>query len=302
VSVGCLTPSAGGGRRDERAAPTTVTGAVMKVIFSRKGFDSSAGGCPSPILEGRPLSLPIPTRMPSITRFRDLPTPRPGLVAELSRGRIDPNAPCHLDPDIDANLLQRKPGWRGALGQAGAAQGHLRRHRVARGDLFMFWGLFQTAVRDVGWQFRGQREHRIFGWLSVGDVLDVGPDPGAARTRYPWLDDHPHLQPGWGANNTVYIAAEELCIGGRAAGKPGWGVFTNGLRLTDTSSRLPSIWRVPDWLDPTLGGVGMTYHPAQRWRGDGTLTAAARGQEFIADIHDRPDAADWLRMLFAQHR
>ncbi|MEL6529675.1 MAG: hypothetical protein AAFQ27_06905, partial [Pseudomonadota bacterium] len=28
----------------------------MKVILSRKGFDSSAGGGPSPIVDGRPIS------------------------------------------------------------------------------------------------------------------------------------------------------------------------------------------------------------------------------------------------------
>ena len=35
----------------------------MKVILSRKGFDSSNGGCPSPILpDGTLLSLPIPSQ------------------------------------------------------------------------------------------------------------------------------------------------------------------------------------------------------------------------------------------------
>jgi Nucleotide modification associated domain 3 len=34
----------------------------MKVVFSRKGFNSSAGGAPSPIIDGRPISLPIPMR------------------------------------------------------------------------------------------------------------------------------------------------------------------------------------------------------------------------------------------------
>ena len=32
----------------------------MKLILSRKGFDSANGGCPSPILDGRLCSLPIP--------------------------------------------------------------------------------------------------------------------------------------------------------------------------------------------------------------------------------------------------
>ncbi|MBA3801209.1 MAG: hypothetical protein H0X18_19410 [Geodermatophilaceae bacterium] len=44
----------------------------MKLILSRKGFDSAAGGCPSPILEdGSMLSLPIPDRTSPI-RYRDI--------------------------------------------------------------------------------------------------------------------------------------------------------------------------------------------------------------------------------------
>ncbi len=35
----------------------------MRIILSRKGFDSSNGGCPSPILpDGTLLSLPIPSK------------------------------------------------------------------------------------------------------------------------------------------------------------------------------------------------------------------------------------------------
>ena len=37
-------------------------GDKMKIILSRKGFDSSNGGCPSPILpDGTLLSMPIPS-------------------------------------------------------------------------------------------------------------------------------------------------------------------------------------------------------------------------------------------------
>ncbi|WP_311061003.1 hypothetical protein [Pseudomonas aeruginosa] len=59
----------------------------MKLIFSRKGFDSSAGGVPSPIVEGRPISFPIPTRMPTPIAFGDLAEPIPTLIEELTRGR-----------------------------------------------------------------------------------------------------------------------------------------------------------------------------------------------------------------------
>lgn len=35
----------------------------MKIILSRKGFDSVAGGCASPIINGKTLlSLPIPVK------------------------------------------------------------------------------------------------------------------------------------------------------------------------------------------------------------------------------------------------
>ena len=44
----------------------------MKIILSRKGFDSSNGGIPSPILpDGTLLSLPIPAKLDTIS-FDDL--------------------------------------------------------------------------------------------------------------------------------------------------------------------------------------------------------------------------------------
>lgn len=44
----------------------------MKVILSRKGFDSQYGGMPSPILpDGTLLSLPIPSKEDT-TKYTDL--------------------------------------------------------------------------------------------------------------------------------------------------------------------------------------------------------------------------------------
>jgi hypothetical protein len=40
----------------------------MKLILSRKGFDSSTGGIPSPIFpDGRMVSLPIPDKSSTLT-------------------------------------------------------------------------------------------------------------------------------------------------------------------------------------------------------------------------------------------
>jgi hypothetical protein len=273
----------------------------VKLIFSRKGFDSSAGGVPSPLVDDRPISLPIPTRMPTPTRYGDLANGVAELVSDLTRGRIAADRPCHLDPDIDASSLVRKPGWRGALGQVSAAQTHLSNNGVGQGDIFLFWGLYRPATRSQkgSWKFDGMAEHRLFGWLQIDEALTIGEDPSTVLTRYPWLRSHPHFATGWPANNTVYIAREKLVLRGLAVDVPGFGVLSRGLRLTAPASTLPSLWAVPSWLDPLRGGTGMTYHPTERWNYEGTLRSAARGQEFVADAGDRQDAVDWLLQVLA---
>ena len=58
----------------------------MKIVFSRKGFDSAAGKVPSPIINGVPISLPIPTERRSKTTYR-----RAGLgeiVEQVTKGRV----------------------------------------------------------------------------------------------------------------------------------------------------------------------------------------------------------------------
>jgi hypothetical protein len=272
----------------------------MKLILSRKGFDSAAGGCPSPLIDGRPVSLPIPTRMPTPTRFRDLGNDIVELVTDLTKGRIKADDPCHLDPDLDPNALRRLPGWRGSLGQVSTAQTHLANNGVGPGDLFLFWGLFRTATRGRGghWQFIGNAEHRIFGWLQIDEVLAVSVDPAPLLASHPWLATHPHLATGWSKNNTVYTARTDLSLPGVRVDRRGFGLWSTGFRLTVATSHQPSAWDVPAWLHPQTGGTGLTYHPPKRWSSATELRSAARGQEFLADLGDRTDALDWLAQLF----
>lgn len=58
----------------------------MKLILSRKGFDSAAGKCPSPIIDGRPLSLPIPASGSLSTTYADLGLG--SIVERITRGRL----------------------------------------------------------------------------------------------------------------------------------------------------------------------------------------------------------------------
>ena len=267
----------------------------MRVIFSRKGFDSAAGGCASPLIDGCPLSLPIPSSRPTPTTYGSLQGPMGQIVSDLTRGRLTERSHCHFDPDIEADRMLRDSGWRGALGQVAAAQGHLSRQGVTRGDLFLFWGLFRPAEFRGRWQFCGERENRIFGWLQIDAVEPTGVDPRSTLRHYPWLREHPHVHGDWSAENTIYVASPALSF---RSDRPGWGVFKRGLRLTAAASRLPSEWQVPSWLNPRIGGTGMTYHPLERWSESGLCRVAARGQEFVADIGERADAMEWLDRMF----
>ena len=106
---------------------------MIKIIFSRKGFDSVAGGIPS-IKRGQHIkSLPIPYKKNTMTTFNDLGLGK--LVNDLTKNKIKPTDTCHNDP----NLIT------GQFGQVGAAQTHLENNKVGIGDLFLFWGWFRET-------------------------------------------------------------------------------------------------------------------------------------------------------------
>jgi hypothetical protein len=181
-------------------------------------------GCASALVDGRPISLPIPTSMPTATRYRDLAAPIPEIVRDLTGGRLTCDQPCHLDPDIDRSALRmtRPQGWRGALGQASAALSHLRNTGVRPGDVFLFWGLFRACERaPLGWRYTGPRRHVIFGWLQVDEIIDLGPDGSHVLIQYPWLEQHPHVRSGWTGRNAIFLAKDVFTIGD---GSGFWGL------------------------------------------------------------------------------
>ena len=169
----------------------------MRIILSRKGFDSSAGGCPNPIFpDGSVLALPIPDPHSTI-RYRDVAFGGSDLgllVHQLTAGRVRGSHGAHLDPDVAPGDFPRQPGWRPLFGQMGAAQGHLDRQGVGLGDLFLFFGLFRQVERlRRRWRFRpGTRaHHRIWGWFQVGASHRVEAMPAEARA---WAAYHPHCR------------------------------------------------------------------------------------------------------------
>lgn len=279
----------------------------MKLVLSRKGFDSSAGGVANPQLpDGRLLSLPIPDANSPI-RYRDLcDEPSPArLVHALTRGRLRGSSRAHLDPDLDPDTLPRQPGWRPLFGQHGAAQGHLQRNSVGEGDLFLFFGWFR-AVEPHGrsWRFvpGAPDRHLIHGWFQVGEVIRLSEGESPPE----WARYHPHCFGMRGANNTLYIASERLCLPALSADLPGAGLFPAEFPLQClTAGDQRSDWRLPGDFLPR-GRPPLSYHEqAKRWNDEGEfcrLQAAYRGQEFILDLDHYPDLFDWLAALFAGAR
>jgi len=168
----------------------------MKLIFSRKGFDSANGGCPRPIIDGQLCSLPIPdagapTSYAKISSFNGSSIAQ--IVEDLTRGRVRRRDGAHLDPDLLRDAISCRTGWHPIFGQAGAAQSHLARHAIGCGDLFLFFGCFRRAVQ-VGGTFRfvpdAPKIHVIFGWLQVERVVPV---LDGLAAEIPWAAGHPHL-------------------------------------------------------------------------------------------------------------
>jgi Nucleotide modification associated domain 3 len=275
----------------------------MKVIFSRKGFDSGWGGWPSPILpDGRMVSLPIPDNcgMPYADLRLDGWNSYAQLMSELGMSNIKypgfspvplADARAHLDPDVMSAVVDRLPGWRPMFGQVGSAQGHLHHQGVGPGDVFVFYGWFQPTVVVDGRIRRTRTRDRVqalWGYLEVEQVLVVS----ETSVPPPWARSHPHFalrrEARFEKANTVYVATERLTVDPRRPGAGSLGSYRSELRLTRPGSP-PSIWELPLCFHPDHTSFPMTGNPRSSWSIEGdrvVLRAARRGQEFVTEAND----------------
>lgn len=285
----------------------------LKIILSRKGFDSSNGGMPSPIFpDGKIVSLPI-LASKSPTRLNDLNFNGydiAEIVSEISRGRIKSQQYIHLDPDLDPQILPHRPqDWRGAFGQAGAAQKHLTNNCIGQGDLFIYFGWFKEIERHNGvWRFTPSSRdlHVIYGWLLVEDMISLFGKENNVLNQYPWLGRHPHLFGNKDKQNTIYLGSRTLPSELSSKITPGAGIFNN-IRdmqiLTDPSQKNRSCWKLPACFYPCSSKPSLSYHEnIDRWKIVDktwiTLNSVGRGQEFVLNTKQYSGIKGWLRKLF----
>lgn len=214
-----------------------------------------------------PIPEPRPVAGSELTYETTLVGADPGMTyADLGArcGLRAAAGPAHLDPDLIPGARHRLAGWRGSLGQADIAAGHLRNQDVGPGDLFLFFGLF-SLLGPRG--FRGaNRFHAIFGYLEVDRVVDLG----AGEEPPDWASGHPHVSEAAHESfkpNVLYVARKQLTF---APGRPGWGVFRYEpqLRLTPANETKLTAWDLPGCLGPDAG-TAVSYLPAHLWSTNG---------------------------------
>lgn len=279
----------------------------MKIILSRKGFDSATGKVASPVLpSGELCSLPIPSSVASNSpiRYADIMAGDISLgtlVRDLTHGKREVESEeVHLDPDLRYSSLHREAGWKPIFGQDGAAESHLQRQGVAEGDIFLFFGWFrQTELVDRRYRYvkDAQDCHYIFGWLQIERRIPV-----SRRSELPsWALYHPHCSREQHSRlDSLYVSTDCMQLPGVDQTLPGGGVFTiadDTLRLTCPGS-LRSTWQLPGWFYSQERVPRLSYHTnPNRWsqhEGHTLLSTVGRGQEFVLDCEHYPEAAEWL--------
>lgn len=271
----------------------------MKIVLSRKGFDSSKsngvsnGNQPNPILpDGTLLSLPIPDKQGnnafSSLHWKDLNYYDDIIHSLKPKTTIKAEDTCHLDPDLRKEVKDRLPNWKPAFGQAGSALSHLFNNNVGVGDLFLFFGWFrQTEYIDGVLKYKKKAPdlHVIYGYMQVGEIIksfENVPD---------WLKEHPHVSDGKNRcdNNAIFLPSEKLSF---MPGLKGCDVLNYRKdRVLTKEGMSKGNWDLP----ACFKNVNITYHP-HPWR-DNYFKSTGRGQEFVVDAND--EVKNWVKHIMA---
>lgn len=192
----------------------------MKIIFSRKGFDSVAGGFPSLIFpDGTLFSIPIPVNHSGYF-YPQLPfiyngDPIQQILNDVTGQRINHGlrkscnysineVHCHYDPQPFGS-----PNNRFVLG---VGDSHLHNQGVSNGDIFLFYGWYKHVEKAAGghWQYikNSPDIHLIWGWMKVADFFHLNSPNQHMQVldRYSFLTSHPHLASNWYGNNWIYLS------------------------------------------------------------------------------------------------
>ncbi len=278
----------------------------MKIILSRKGTDSAAGGMPSIILpNGRIVHFPIPGDEYEEIAYDDIKYDNSiGSLADLigklskyircnkTKYLINSDTKCHFDPDLKSDIYPRHSDWRGCFGQIGAAQTVLTNSNIEKGDIFLFFGWFNKTYYDNGVlkYCKDDGFHMIYGWLQIDEIIYT------ERMPIPeWLQYHPHVNEKKvnDPRNCIYVGSPNLSWDRNVYGYGVFEKFDESLVLTKNGMSR-SKWELPDLFKD----VSITYHSEKSWK-DTYFQSAFRGQEFVCQEDKKVE--EWAKGIISRN-
>jgi len=262
----------------------------VKVVLSRKGFDSEAGGGYSPFdpqtgvylvlpipmdeMDGKELNISTPLKYEAIhIKTEYLPgysASNLGSFLMEAKGKKatikgKESEYAHLDPWLGPCpwLAGDSNHPIGAFGQVDKPQAHLHNQDVGKGSLFLFFSRFvpipkrkNLIVPSVSSEHLDRGLYFIYGWLKVKEVIQQYEDIQDPKV----LSHHPHATKKYfetyankpKGKNTIYIADEFLFNNG--SNFRGCGYFprlNKDLLLTATDcAQQPRTWIPSRWSLP----------------------------------------------------
>lgn len=223
----------------------------MKIILSRKGFDSSNGGIVSPIFEdGTLISFPIPSTDRDV--YDELYYREVKYSKILSDLKYKGGNNCHVDPDLNQERRKEKiEGWFPAFGQINSSASYLKNIGVDVGDIFLFFGNFHFVeekngkynyIRRTGNFYKDNDIQVIWGYLQVGEIIS-----DSVKQKEVWW--HPHSCEARRCNktNVIFRASDRLSLD---KNKSGAGLLPFDIkRVLTLEGATKSTWKMNEIYD-----------------------------------------------------
>lgn len=275
----------------------------MKVILSRKGFDSANGGIASPIFEdGTMLSFPIPSKDVKKDKIRYDGLICNGISLECllrDLGYKGNSKCCHLDPDLTSDRRKAPiKEWKPAFGQINQSATYLLNQGISKNDLFLFFGNFRHIEQHDG-KFRyvhknsqntdpyyGREIQAIWGYLQVGEILRSPEE----QKEYFW---HPHScaeRMYNEKNNLIFTPTERLSF---APQMLGYGLFNyDTKRVLSAEGQSKATWK----YESAYATENISAERQNSAKVESGIYYAGIWQELV--LKENTISEDWAKSLF----
>ena len=278
----------------------------MKIILSRKGFDSTAGGFASPVFpDGTLFSIPIPSKSDKFTysnlNFKCENDSISKILNDLTSKKIHSGKwrecdyggskfHCHYDP-----MPYSSEDFTGiAFGQYGRTESHLRKQGIKKGDIFLFYGWFRKVKKvDNRWQYTSDALdiHLIWSYMEVGEILkiDTVEEKQKVLNIYPFLENHAHMYISENVQNSIYLSKKHRYF-----------KYDEIRCLTDLKDyKGRAKWRLPNYFNHSEAFTFLK--DLQKDNNDVIISHRGYGQEFVLDLESnsitQKDKEDILKYI-----